>query len=108
MLLPAIWNGAALVCYNDVMETSYQTPLTPEQIAAVNAGGGYARCEDPTTREVYHLVRQGAAVLIDDEYVREKLLEAQADIDQGRVADWSLDEIRNELKQRIAGAAHRR
>src|SRR5690349_2331865 len=108
MLMPAIWNVAARVCYNDSMETSYQTPLTPEQIAAVNSGGVYARCEDPTTREVYHLVRQGAAVSISDEYVREKLLEAQADVDQGRVADWSLAEVRNELKQRMAGAAHRR
>ncbi len=84
------------------MEISSQTPLTPEQIAAVNAGGGYARCEDPATHEVYHLIRQGNQSLIDDDYIREKLAEAQADIEQGKFAEWNVEEIKQELRQRFA------
>jgi hypothetical protein len=84
------------------MNASQITPLTPEQIAAVVAGGGYARCEDPQTHVVYHLVQQGHAISIDDEYVRAKLAEAQSDIDAGRVAPWDLVEVKRELQLNAA------
>ena len=61
------------------MDASFQTPLTPEQLAAVHAGGGFARVEDPATHQVYFLIEQSVPPIIDDEYVREKIAEAYAD-----------------------------
>ncbi len=84
------------------METTFQAPLTPEQFSAIAAGGGYARCEDPQRHVVYHLYEQGTAPTIDDDYVREKLAEAQADVDQGRVAPWDVEEVKRKLRDRLA------
>jgi hypothetical protein len=81
------------------MENTFQVPLTPEQLAAINAGGGYARCEDPTTRIHYQLVQFEPSTL-DDNYIREKLAEAQADVEHGRVAELNFDELRRELQSR--------
>jgi hypothetical protein len=39
---------------------------------------------------------------IDDEYIREKLAEAQADMDRGDYAEWDVDEIKRELRDRLA------
>ncbi len=64
------------------METVDQAALTPDQLAALIAGGGYARCEDPKTHIVYHLIQQPEPSTIDDDYVREKLAEAYADIEK--------------------------
>ncbi|MCI0332720.1 MAG: hypothetical protein L0228_05815 [Planctomycetes bacterium] len=83
------------------MEMTHQAPLTPEQLAAITAGGGFARCEDPTTHVHYHLIQYEPPTL-DDDYIREKLAEAQADIDRGDYADWDLDEIKSELRDRLA------
>lgn len=83
------------------METIHQAPLTPEQLAAINAGGGFARCEDPTTHVRYHLI-QFEPSTIDDEYIREKPAEAQADMDRGDYAEWNVDEIKRELQARLA------
>lgn len=60
------------------METTHQAPLTPEQLAAISAGGGFARCEDPTTHVHYQLIQCGPPT-IDDDYIREKIEEAYAD-----------------------------
>ena len=61
------------------MDASFQTPLTPEQLAAVHAGGGFAQVEDPTTHRVYFLIEQAEPPVLDDDYVREKIDEAYAD-----------------------------
>ena len=83
------------------MDNTFQVPLTPEQLAAISAGGGYARCEDPTTRIHYQLV-QFEPSTIGDDYFREKLAEAQNDVDRGLVAEWNVDEIKRELQSRLA------
>jgi hypothetical protein len=83
------------------METTHQLPLTPEQLAAINAGGGFAHCEDPTSHVHYHLIQYEPPTL-DEEYIRAKLAEAQADIDRGDVAEWDLAEMKRELSVRIA------
>jgi hypothetical protein len=82
------------------MDDTFQVPLTPEQLAAITAGGGYARCEDPTTRIHYQLLQFEPSTL-DDNYVREKLAEAQADVEHGRVAELNFDEMRRALKNRL-------
>jgi signal transduction protein with GAF and PtsI domain len=83
------------------MESAYRAALTPEQLAAINAGGGFAQCEDPTTHVHYHLIQYEPTTL-DDDYIREKLAEAQADIDRGDVAEWNVNEIKRELHERLA------
>lgn len=83
------------------MESTYHVPLTPEQLAAIHAGGGYARCEDPHTHVRYQLIRL-EPVTIHDDYVREKLAEAQADRDRGDVADWDVNAVKKELTDRLA------
>lgn len=87
------------------MDTTCQTPLTPDQLAAVAAGGGWARIEDPNTHRVYVIAEQAGpteTAAVDDEYIREKLAEAQLDSEQGRVAQWNLDEIKSEILRRLA------
>jgi glucan phosphorylase len=83
------------------MENAQFLPLTPEQVAAVTAGGGFARCEDPNTHVVYELIRHCEST-IDDDYVRQKLAEAEDDMKHGRCAEWNLDEVKRELRDRLA------
>jgi hypothetical protein len=90
------------------MDSVHQAALTPDQLAAVKAGGGYARCEDPQTHVVYHLIQQSESPTIDDDYVREKLAEAYADIQNGRFAPWNVDEIKQELQKRLAAESSSR
>ena len=67
----------------------------------MNANGGFANCEDPVTHMRYHIV-QYETPTIDDDYMRQKLGEAQADIEEGRFADWNVSEIKRELFNRIS------
>jgi hypothetical protein len=90
------------------METPYPAPLTPEQLAAIHAGGGFARCEDPTTRVHYQLIQVDPAAAIDDDYIREKLAEAQADVDRGNVAEWDPEEIKREGRKLLTKKQARR
>lgn len=83
------------------MEPAQIAPLTPEQLAAITAGGGFARCEDPTTRVQYQLI-QIETTSIDDDYVRAMLTEAQADVDRGDCEEWNMDEIKREVYERLA------
>jgi hypothetical protein len=68
------------------MEPTYQASLTPEQLAAIAAGGGFARCEDPNTHVHYQLLKFEPPTL-EDEYIRQKLEEAALDIERGNVAE---------------------
>jgi len=90
------------VTYNYRMEPATQAPLTPEQFSALTAGGGYALCEDPGTQMVYHLVGQAISPTIDDDYVREKLAEAQVDIERNGLKPWDVEEIKEKLRRRLA------
>lgn len=83
------------------MESPRPAPLTPEQLAAVRAGEGYAQLVDPNTNHVYFL-SEPVTPTIDEEYVREKLEEAQQSIDRGEVSDWDVNEIKAEVRDRLA------
>ena len=84
------------------MESPSPAPLTSAQLAAISAGEGHARFIDPSTQFVYHLIAQGEAPTIADDYVREKLAEAQADVERGEVADWDIAAIKQELHARLS------
>lgn len=98
----SIWQLTAAAGYNDCMETTFQAPLTLEQLSAIAAGGGYARCEDPQRHVVYHLYEQGPAPTIDDDYVREKLAEAYADIEQNGLKPLDMEAVKEEFRRRLA------
>ncbi len=87
------------------MEMTHQAPLTPEQLAAINAGGGFARCEDPTTHVQYHLI-QVELSSVDDNYIREKIEEAYADSAGFEPLDMA--EIKAELHRRLAAKQNAR
>jgi hypothetical protein len=82
------------------METPYQAPLTPEQVAAISAGGGFAKCEDPTTHIQYQLI-QVESLDVSDEYVRGKIEEAFADERENATAPFDLAAIKSELQSRL-------
>jgi hypothetical protein len=90
------------------METTHPIALTPEQIAVINEGGGFARVEDPTTHRIFLLIEQPAAPTLDDDYVREKLAEARAESERGDVADWDVEKLKRELRDRLAKPQSRR
>jgi hypothetical protein len=81
------------------MEPTYQASLTPEQLAAIAAGGGFAHCEDPTNHVQYQLIQLDPSA-IDDNYVREKIEEAYADRTGVGPIDFSA--IKAELNRRLA------
>jgi hypothetical protein len=82
------------------MDTPSLNPLTPAQIAALEAGDGFMVGHDPATNRDYVLIDQVEAT-IDDEYIRTKLAEAQASIDRGEVAEWDVDALKSELRLRL-------
>jgi hypothetical protein len=81
------------------MEAPLQASLTPEQLAAVQAGHGFARVEDPKTHRVYFLIEQTEAPTISDDYVRHKIDEAYADGDLGPL---DMNVIKAELRRRLS------
>ena len=83
------------------MENSQLPPLTPEQIAAVNAGGGFACCEDPNTHVVYELMQRDEPPTLSDEYFREKLAEAEADMALNGVQPLNMAAIKAEFERRL-------
>src|SRR4051812_20907042 len=84
------------------MQPAHLAPLTPEQIAAINAGDGYAFCEDPLTHSVYHLIRQPELPTIDDDYVRQKIEEAYADTDRNGFQPLDMSAVKQELQRRYS------
>jgi hypothetical protein len=83
------------------METTYQAALTAEQIAAISAGGGSARCEDPTTNIQYQLVQLQPSRLEDD-YFREKIEEAYTDDGEKGFQPLDMAAIKAELNRRLS------
>jgi len=84
------------------METVRQVPLTPEQVAAVQAGNGVAHAEDPATHRVYLLVDQGQAPILSDEYLRAKIAAGLAEADRGESQPWDLEAMKTDLRRRHA------
>jgi hypothetical protein len=78
------------------MDTSLDAPLTPEQLAAVQAGNGIAKVHDPTTHRVYFLIEQSSGTISDD-YVRRKIEEAY---DEGDLAALDMEAIKAEFRRR--------
>jgi hypothetical protein len=84
------------------MSTSDHIPITPEQLAAVAAGNGFAHVEDPTTHRVYLLVDQGTAPTLSDDYFREKIAVGIAERDRGECQPWDVEQLKADLRQRHA------
>jgi hypothetical protein len=93
------------LCYTENMEPTYQAALTPEQIAAITAGGGFARCEDPTTHVRYQLV-QIESPNLDNEYFRGKIEEAYADAGEQGFQPLDMAAIKAELSRRLAAKSN--
>ena len=85
------------------MEAHNLTPLTPEQLVALEAGGGIVYAQDPATHRIYLLIDR-IDPTIDDQYVREKLDEALSAIEAGEVSDWDADQFKARLLKRNAPA----
>jgi hypothetical protein len=83
------------------MENTYQAALTPEQLAAITAGGGFARCEDPTTHVQYQLVQLKPSTL-GDNYFKEKIEEAYAEAGEQGFQPLDMVAVKAELKRRLA------
>ena len=81
------------------MDIPLQASLTPEQLAAVQAGNGFARVEDPNTHRIYILIEQSGTPTISDDYVRGKIDEAYA---EGDVGPLDMEVIKAEFRRRQA------
>lgn len=77
-------------------------PITPEQLAAVAAGNGFAHIEDPATHCVYLLVEQGKAPQLSDHYFREKIAAGIAERDRGECQPWDVERLKADLRRRYA------
>ncbi len=86
------------------MNAPLQISLTPEQIAAVQAGAGCAWFEDPITHRVYLLAEQDG-VRLDDDFVRGKLAEARKESELGQCEPWDSNHLKSELRARYADRA---
>ncbi len=82
------------------MEASSSAPITPEQLAAVQEGGGFALVEDLETHRVYLLIEQGQAPTLDDDYFREKLAEGIAESERGESKPWDVCALKDDLRRR--------
>jgi hypothetical protein len=91
----------------DTVDSLFQTPLTPEQLSAVAAGGGRARLRDPNTQRIYVLAEQ-CEEPVNDEYVRQKIDEAYEDAKRsGGFQPLDFDGLKAELNRRLeAKKAH--
>ena len=81
------------------MHTDRQAALTPEQLAALAEGDGYACVQDPQTGHFYVLIEQQQPTN-DDDYVREKLEESRASFAAGKGVPWDIDQIKAEVRKR--------
>lgn len=84
------------------MDAPLQVSLTPEQIAAVTAGDGFVRMQDPSTHRVYFLIEQTAKPVIGDEYVRSKIDEAFL---KGDIAPLDMAAIKEEFRRRLGDSS---
>ena len=84
------------------MSTTNHVSITPDQLAAVTAGSGFAHVEEPVTHRVYLLVDQGAAPTLSDDYFREKIAAGIAERDRGECQPWDAEQLKNDLRRRHA------
>jgi len=84
------------------MNASHQVALTPEQVAAVEAGNGVAHAEDPITHRVYLLVEQGQGPTLSDEYFRAKIAAGLTEAERGESQPWDVAAMKADLQRRHA------
>jgi hypothetical protein len=90
------------------MSAAGHVPITPEQLAAVAAGNGFAHIEDPATHRVYLLVEQGKAPALSDDYFREKIAAGMAERDRGECQPWDVEHLKADLRRRHAARSAER
>jgi len=81
--------------------------MTPEQLAAVQAGRGIAHVQDPNTQRIYILIErglidQGQQPTLSDDYFREKLAEGLAESERGESKLWNVNDLKDDLRRRYA------
>lgn len=81
-----------------------QPTISPELVALVDAGDGFAEVIDPATNRVFKITEERrphpcAHPETDDE-LRAMLDEARQDVAEGRVSTRSAEEFLTELRQR--------
>jgi hypothetical protein len=88
------------------MDTFCQTPLTPEQLAAIAAGGGWARVKDPNTQRVF-VIAEEIPPTVNDDYIREKIEEAYVDAaESGGFQPLDMAAVKAELQRRLDAKKH--
>lgn len=75
--------------------------LTPEQLAAVTAGGGVVHAKDPSTDRRYILFEHGVETAVSEDYIREKVAEGIASLDRDEGVEWSLEDLKARLAERL-------
>ncbi|MGD9635790.1 MAG: hypothetical protein AB7G28_21915 [Pirellulales bacterium] len=83
------------------MSTAGPIHVTPEQVAAISAGNGFAHAEDPATHRVYLLVEQQQAPTLPDEYFRQELVDGVAEADRRECRPWNVDDLKADLMRRL-------
>jgi len=84
--------------YTRGMNNPAPIAMTPEQLAAVQAGRGVAHVQDPNTQRIYILIEQGQ----QPKYFREKLAEGLAESKRGESKVWNVNDLKNDLRRRYA------
>lgn len=79
-------------------ETSLPLALTPEQLAAFNAGEAVIHAEDPATHRRYVLIDEQPRQLTVEE-LRAMLQEGIDELDRGEGVPWDPDQIKAELRE---------
>jgi hypothetical protein len=82
------------------MSVPVPTHVTPEQVAAIEAGNGLAHAEDPATHRLYLIVEQGQAPTLSNDYFRQKLSEGVAEAERGECQPWDVEGMKAELRRR--------
>ena len=77
------------------MDTQTSFEFTPQQIRLLEGrGGGPIQVPVKSTNKVYLVVEQGLLPTLDEDYIREGLAHAAAQVERGEVGDWNSEEIK--------------
>jgi hypothetical protein len=82
-----------------MMEMTPQIAITPEQLAAVQAGHGVAFAQDPHTQRVFLLIEQEQTA-IPLETLQAKLAEGLAESEHGESIPWDVESQKAQLLDR--------
>ena len=84
------------------MDSPQPISMTPEQLAAVQAGHGIVHLQDPATQRTYVLIEEGEQPTLSEEYVRAKVEEGLAESARGESQPWDVEELKDDLIRRHA------